>query len=152
MVLLTFALGAALILANTAIHGAAMVFLMERIRTHHMLERAQRSRITRVTFVSATLLVLLAATLVEAALWGCTYLAVGALTGFEPALYFSMVTYTGLGYGDMVLPPGSFRLLSSLEAANGILMLGWSTAVTLAVMQRVYGTRGARAHPAGEES
>jgi hypothetical protein len=41
------------------------------------------------------------------------------------ALYFSMVTYTTTGYGDLVLPKG-WRLVGGVEALTGILMCGWS--------------------------
>ena len=45
--------------------------------------------------------------------------------------------FTTLGYGDVVLSD-RWRLLSSLEAANGIIMFGWTTAVVMAVVQRSF--------------
>ena len=62
-----------------------------------------------------------------------------AIQGFENAFYFSMVTYTTLGCGDIVLDE-RWRLLSSFEAANGIIMFGWTTAIVIYVVQRVYAT------------
>jgi hypothetical protein len=62
---------------------------------------------------------------------------VGALQNFEPALYFSMVTFTTLGYGDVLLDD-RWRLMASFEAANGIIIFGLSTAVVVAAVQRVY--------------
>jgi hypothetical protein len=56
---------------------------------------------------------------------------------FEAALYFSMVTFTTLGYGDVTLDD-SWRLLSSIQAANGVIMFGWTTAQVTAVLQRLY--------------
>ena len=47
------------------------------------------------------------------------------------------VTFTTLGYGDIVLPD-RWRLLSSFEAANGIIMFGWTTAVVMYVVQRSF--------------
>jgi hypothetical protein len=61
---------------------------------------------------------------------------VGAIEHVETALYFSMVTFTTLGYGDITLP-SDWRLLSSFEAANGIIMFGWSTAFVAAFIQRL---------------
>lgn len=52
-------------------------------------------------------------------------------------LYFSTVTYTTLGFGDVVMEPG-WRLLSSFQAANGIIMFGWTTALIVAAVQFVY--------------
>jgi hypothetical protein len=48
-----------------------------------------------------------------------------------------MVTFTTLGYGDVVLDQ-QWRLLASFEAANGIIMFGWTTAIVMAVVHHVY--------------
>jgi hypothetical protein len=48
-----------------------------------------------------------------------------------------MVTYTSLGYGDVVLEKG-WRLLGAFEAANGIVMFGWTTALIFFIVQRLY--------------
>jgi len=55
----------------------------------------------------------------------------------EPALYFSMVTYTTLGSGDVTLED-QWRLLGSFEAANGIVMFGWTTALIVAAVHKLY--------------
>jgi len=55
--------------------------------------------------------------------------------GFEKTFYLSMDTFTTLGYGDVVLMK-RWRLLASFEAANGIIMFGWTTAIVIAVVQR----------------
>jgi voltage-gated potassium channel Kch len=81
-------------------------------------------------------LLLFLAALVELNIWAVTYLAVGAIPDIEPALYFSTVTFTTLGYGDLTLDT-NWRLLSSFEAANGTLMFGWSTAIVVAVLHRM---------------
>ena len=55
----------------------------------------------------------------------------------EEAAYFSFVTFTTLGYGDITLPY-PIRLMSGIEAINGILLVGWSTALLFAVVQRTW--------------
>ena len=50
--------------------------------------------------------------------------------------YFSAVTYTTTGYGDIVLPP-DWRLVGGVEALTGILMCGWSTGFFFAVVIRL---------------
>ena len=60
---------------------------------------------------------------------------------FEEAVYFSFVTFTTVGFGDVVLTPG-VRLLSGIEALNGIILVGWSTALLFAVVQRTMATLG----------
>jgi hypothetical protein len=56
----------------------------------------------------------------------------------ETAIYFSLTSYTTIGYGDIVLPP-SDRLLGPMEGAVGILMFGWSTGIMAAAITRIYG-------------
>ena len=55
----------------------------------------------------------------------------------EDAVYFSTVTFTTLGYGDIVLHD-QWRVLSGIEAANGIVILGWSTALIFEIMTMLY--------------
>jgi hypothetical protein len=73
----------------------------------------------------------------EAVLWALFYLWVGAVPDPESATYFSLTSYTTVGYGDVVLPE-PWRLLGPLEAAVGVLMLGWSTGVIVAVIGTIY--------------
>ena len=74
--------------------------------------------------------------LVEACCWAAVYLAMGAVQGVETALYFSMVTFTTVGYGDVVLDE-RWRLLASFEAVNGVIMFGWTTAIVLHALLQV---------------
>jgi hypothetical protein len=69
--------------------------------------------------------------------WAGIYLLVGAVEKLEAALYFSLVTFTTLGYGDVLLDE-RWRLMAAFEAANGIIIFGLTTAVVVAVVQRVY--------------
>ena len=66
--------------------------------------------------------------------------AVGEISTFEKAFYFSAENYTALGYGDIVLSE-RWRLLGPLEAINGLLLFGLSTAVLFAVMSRLIANR-----------
>ena len=77
------------------------------------------------------------ASIIEVLVWAVTYLVLNAIQGVEKAFYFSMVTFTTLGYGDIVLEE-RWRLLASFEAANGIIMFGWTTAIVMAVIHHVY--------------
>lgn len=77
---------------------------------------------------------------VEAGIWAGFFLASGALPDLETAVYFSLTSYTTLGYGDVVLPK-SWRLLGPFEGAVGILMFGWSTGIIVAAITRIYGSR-----------
>jgi len=77
---------------------------------------------------------------VEAGLWAFVYLFDPSITSIpdaQSAFYFSMVTYTTLGYGDIVLT-GNWRVLSAIEAANGIIIFGWTTALIFYFIQKIY--------------
>ena len=73
----------------------------------------------------------------EMCLWALYYLAGQAMPDLASALYFSSVTYTTVGYGDLVLPE-RWRLVGGIEALTGILMCGWSTGFFFAVVGRMY--------------
>jgi hypothetical protein len=75
--------------------------------------------------------------LIEVSIWACCYVWLGAMPDLSTALYFSAVTYTTTGYGDLVLPE-SWRLVGGVEALTGILMCGWSTGFFFAVVNQMY--------------
>ncbi|GFE66749.1 ion channel [Litoreibacter roseus] len=68
--------------------------------------------------------------------WAVSLLYLDALSGFENALYFSLVTYTTLGYGDVVLAK-EMRLLGAFASVTGLLTFGLSTAFLVALVTRV---------------
>jgi hypothetical protein len=74
---------------------------------------------------------------VEISMWGVMYVWADALPGLQSALYFSAVTYTTTGYGDVVLPQ-TWRLVGAIEALTGILMCGWSTGFFFAIVSRMW--------------
>jgi voltage-gated potassium channel len=64
------------------------------------------------------------------------YFAVGATRLFEDALYFSTATYATIGYGDLTLSR-SWRVLGAIEGANGVILMGWSTAFFISIVARI---------------
>ncbi len=76
----------------------------------------------------------------EISVWALLYFWRGAMADLPSAFYFSAVTYTTTGYGDLVLP-GEWRLVGGVEALTGILMCGWSTGFFFAVVSRVHGVQ-----------
>jgi Ion channel len=78
--------------------------------------------------------------LVEIALWAFFYTWKQGMPDLSSALYFSAVTYTTTGYGDLLLP-NEWRLVGGVEALTGILMCGWSAAFFFAVVNRMNPTQ-----------
>jgi ABC-type multidrug transport system permease subunit len=64
--------------------------------------------------------------LLEILFWAVAFVALGCMPDMNTAFYFSSITYTTVGYGDVVLPDG-WHNFSSAEALTGILMAGLST-------------------------
>ena len=73
--------------------------------------------------------------LAEIAVWALFYWLARCLPDAESSLYFSGVTYTTVGYGDLVLPK-EWRLLGPVEGLTGILMCGLSTGFFFAVVSK----------------
>ena len=134
--LLNVAIAAFMMIVTTCIHAGGMVIMLHGVRPRGEGPKSWLRK-TRIYWVVTTILVMFAVALLEALAWASVYLALGALKGLEQALYFSLVTFTTLGYGEIVLDE-RWRLLASFEAANGIIMFGWSTAIVMAVVHRVY--------------
>lgn len=58
---------------------------------------------------------------------------------FWDTFYFSIVTFTTLGYGDMTIS-SEWKLLSGIEAINGIMLIAWSTALMYSLIQNIFRT------------
>lgn len=91
------------------------------------------SRKTVITL--AAIVVLLTAHLAEVMVWALRYYAWGELGSFANSIYFSLASFTTVGAGELVLSP-VHRFTGALEAAAGMLMFGWSTALLVGVIQR----------------
>lgn len=132
-----------MILATTLIHGAATLAGVSVLREHYR-QRHRRSlppsSLHDTLVVALFVLWMFLATIAEVWLWAGLYRHLGALSTLEEALYFSTVTYSTLGYGDIVLDK-TWRLLASFQAANGLFLFGWSTALVFLVVHRLFAQR-----------
>lgn len=142
--LLNIAIAAFMMVATTGIHAGGMILAMHAVRPEEVRWK-QRLHRTRIYRVVVTVLLMFLVSLAEALAWAIPYLAFDAIQGFEKAVYFSMVTFTTLGYGDVLLDE-HWRLLASFEAANGIIMFGWTTAILMAAIRHVYFSKEPERH------
>lgn len=94
------------------------------------------------------LVVMIAMTLgnfVQIVIWGALFIYLREFSALYDAVYHSAVNFTSLGYGDVVMS-AQWKLMGPLEAVNGILMLGMTSAALVAIMQhliKVHFERGA---------
>jgi voltage-gated potassium channel len=115
------------------LHIAGILLMAEWLLAHreYLEERGGRVR-------HAILLILLFSGImflhiVETNLWAAFYYARGLFMDFETSLYFSLTSYTTIGYGDVLLPQ-RWRLLGAIEGISGVLLCGISTAFVFAVV------------------
>lgn len=99
------------------------------------------SRILRMLIISFLILTLLHA--VHSLIWAASIYAIPVIRtdfgSFLDTFYYSIVTFTTLGYGDMTIS-SEWKLLSGIEAINGIMLIGWSTALMYSLIQNIYKT------------
>jgi hypothetical protein len=124
----------ALMALCVAIHAAGVSWAIQQLRRRPRA-RPRFLTSTRLFVVVSAWIVLLHLT--EISVWAGFYLWRNAMPDLPSALYFSAVTYTTTGYGDLVLAEG-WRLLGAVEALTGILMCGWSTGFFFAIVNRLY--------------
>lgn len=134
--LLNIVIAVALMMVTTAIHAGGMVLASHGVRAH-ALNGKDRLRFSQLFWVSYVIQLMFVVALLEVVVWAGAYVALGAVEGLEKAAYFSMVTFTTLGYGEIVLDE-RWRLLASCQAATGIIMFGWTTAIVIAAVQKAY--------------
>jgi voltage-gated potassium channel len=120
------------------IHGVGTVGSTARIARLWIRRKDRLGRLGAELLMARLVSTLLLLHLTEAAVWALFFVLVGGLPDLDSAVYFSLTSYTTVGYGDVVLPEG-WRLLGPFEAAVGVLMLGWSTGILVAVIGVVYG-------------
>ena len=121
------ALGTVLILVTVAIAGVSAAALeagLERARSH-LVTPPHRPKLIVVICTSS--LWLMAMVTADVWLWAVTFHLLGVFPGLEEALYFALVCFTTLGFGDVLLPV-EWRILGGMAAANGVLNFGLMTA------------------------
>jgi voltage-gated potassium channel Kch len=143
--------GGFLVAATVAIHAAGAIGLLWFLAKYRpiVLRRDSVSfSVMRIAWiVSALILVHLA----EIATWALFYDQKGLFPDFETAAYYSLATYTTVGYGDVVLPR-EWRLEGASEALVGILMTAWSTALLIGVVNKFHGRVMSKWDPVRDES
>src|SRR5262245_30554070 len=135
-ILTPLAVGIVAVLCTIVIHASALGAAVNLVTRETRLGRAGASYGSDFAIVVTAIMVAFAAHLMEIALWALVFQICGEFTTFEAAFDHSAVNYTTLGYGDVVMSP-AWRLLGPLEAADGMLMFGVTTAMIFAVIQRL---------------
>ena len=107
-------------------------------RRHGVLE-TKSSWWSTLKVINGVMLILLLGTVFQIAIWAVVFMLVDEFGTFAKAVYHSAVNFSTLGYGDIVMSE-RHRLLGPIEAINGVLMVGVSTAALLATFQNAIKT------------
>src|SRR5436190_21109515 len=125
----------ALVAITVAVHAAGFGLVL------HYLVKSHATPPTRFWPIAWQLIrltwLLILIHLIEISIWGLCYLWRNCLPDAESAFYFAGVTYTTIGYGDLVLPK-PWRMLGPIEGLTGILMCGLSAGLFFATVSRIY--------------
>lgn len=129
-------LGLALLVACVIVQSIGMLLLIHRLsRVRDVIESP--STLRRMGLLVGVFLAIATLHLLQIGLWAAVFWCAGQLPTLEAAVYFSLVTYTTIGFGDVVLGPG-WRVLTGIEGLTGLLLVGWSTAFIFAIVNRMY--------------
>ena len=132
-----------LVAGTVVIHAAGLVLAIGPVFRSAALAELRFWPMTWLVIRTACWLIVIH--LLEIALWALFYWWQKCLPDVESSFYFAGVTYTTVGYGDLVLPH-EWRLLGPVEGLTGILMCGLSTGFFFAMVNRIrqVRTKGAK--------
>jgi hypothetical protein len=133
---LNLAAATAMVTLTTLFHLLGLLLLIRLMGDAHARFELHRGHGRRVGAILVAVFGVFALHTMEIWSYAVLYRLLGELRTFEEALYFSTVTFVSLGYGDVVLTT-RWRVLSAIEAANGVILIAWSTAFLLTATARL---------------
>jgi Ion channel len=136
--MITLIIASFMVALTVTIHFCGLAILMRLLRRAHPVEVAESQHIV-MRMLTILFVVFGLFAIHTAEIWSYAVLyhnVLLAISDFETALYYSTVSFVSLGYGDVVLPK-RWRLIGAIEAANGLILFGWSTAFLVTVIARL---------------
>ena len=126
----------AMLAACVLVQSSGMVLLIRwLVRVRDAVESPSVAR--RIGLLLRLFMLVVLLHLVQVVLWALVFWGARQVSTLETAVYFSIITYTTVGFGDVVLGP-PWRLLAGIEGLTGIILVGWSTAFVFAVVNHMY--------------
>ena len=119
------------------IHITGIIFVGDQlVRRRQQIEQRVGTAHVRVLLITVFAFIIFLH-LTEACLWALFYSWQGFFANYETSLYFSLNTYSTIGYGDVVLPE-KWRLLGTIEGLSGVLLCGLSAAFLFAIVNALF--------------
>ncbi|MCP4764818.1 MAG: two pore domain potassium channel family protein [Gammaproteobacteria bacterium] len=113
---------------------AFLVVVSIQVYVNHRRLAASPTLVGTFVLICGVMLVLVVGNFLQIALWAGLFMYLGEFADFNTAAYYSAVNFSTLGYGDIVMSE-QYRVLGPMQAVNGVLMIGVSTAVVMAALQ-----------------
>ncbi len=135
-----------LIVVNVVFHVVGLGFINAGIL--NTLQRVTNRRHFLILFVLVVGAATLSATLlhaIEAGTWAMAFVALGALPDHKLAMLYSLNAMTTYGHDNTSLSP-HWKLMGALEALNGMLLFGLTTAFLYGIIQRVWPVESRELH------
>ena len=129
-------MGTFLVVATVLFHVACIVGLVD-VLTWTGQAAAFPDRVNTFFILGLAVLCILAIHNIEACFWAFIYRRLGQFDDTATAVYFSVVTTTTLGYGDITLSE-RWRVLASFQAIGGLILFGASTAFLIEIIRRFF--------------
>lgn len=141
--LLNLLVGIPVMMICLALQAYFVAVCLKYFVRYRMVWQGHDSPLRNAVYLAGVMLLMLLGNFAQMVIWAALFRLLGEFDDFATALYHSGVNFATLGYGDIVMTP-AWRLLGPLEAANGILMFGVSTAVMTASVSELIKHRMAR--------
>jgi Ion channel len=136
MILLNLMVGFSAMLVCLVVQAAVTFWSVRYYIRQSSYAAAPQRFIAAIRPLVVSMLAMLAGNFIQITLWGILFLLLGELDELYEAIYHSAVNFTSLGYGDFVMSKNR-KLLGPLEAVNGVIMLGMTSAALMVILQQV---------------
>ncbi|RIJ27144.1 potassium channel family protein [Henriciella mobilis] len=134
--LIVLGIAAILVITTNAIHLAGLVGLSAVMRRQRFHPAHLETKIGQGMSIIVYVLSIFLLHAVEIWVYTAAFLWVNAFDNVYEALYYSISSFTTVGFGD-VLPDHPWRMLGATESANGFLLIGWSTAFLVSISSKI---------------
>lgn len=138
-----WAWGLPLIVLTVLFHVSGLGLISQRVvhgKFGRMIEH-HHPKVAFVVVIGTTTLVASCLHAIEAGIWALAYLLLGAIHDFKSAMLYSLNAITSYGHTDLALA-GPWHLMGAMEALNGWLLFGLTTAFLFAVIEKVLSSGG----------
>ena len=129
--------GCPLIVTTVIVHVLGLGAINQKaILLHNKIKKHGRPTVASTVVIGATTLLATILHGIEAAIWACAYIFIGSLSDAKSAMLYSLGALTTYGHQSVFLEE-NWRLLGAIEALNGWLLFGLSTAFLFWLIQEV---------------